>query len=425
MRFISLGLCALALSCALPVSALYAQTKKQVGSPNTIKHLGEPRVIYQLSEGWQGNSSKDDLAYAQGVSGHAILGLSGGEYVMVGGCNFPDRPAAEGGAKQFYDHIYLSNAQPSLADKTKAEESQPVRQWIRIGSLPQPVAYAGHAVYQGELILVGGQSTGGIELDAVYSISRDRNRRVLLQSLPPLPAPRSSMACAIVGTKLYVVGGSERGRLTNSVLSLDLEHLEDGWLEETPYPGSPRLKVLATSAHNAGGDRNLYAWGVFSHSEGEQGVSEDAFFARLDPKTNKWVHVPMPSECLRDGASFGGGLMLSLNPRYITLAGGVQTPHFLPALARGQGMRRAKRLRDSDWLAKLNTEAKTYLLHPPSWYRFGATTLRFDTKTGLWSKLSTPSLLVERADASFSNGWVFGGELKPGIRTPLITAFHP
>ena len=42
-----------------------------------------------------------DSAYAKGVSGHIAGELRPGLLVMAGGCNFPDRPAREGGAKRY------------------------------------------------------------------------------------------------------------------------------------------------------------------------------------------------------------------------------------------------------------------------------------------------------------------------------------
>ena len=46
-----------------------------------------------------------DSAYAKGVSGHIAGELLPGQLVMAGGCNFPDRPAREGGAKRYYSEI--------------------------------------------------------------------------------------------------------------------------------------------------------------------------------------------------------------------------------------------------------------------------------------------------------------------------------
>ena len=41
-----------------------------------------------------------DTARAKGVSA-AYCGMAGGRVVLAGGCNFPARPAADGGAKRF------------------------------------------------------------------------------------------------------------------------------------------------------------------------------------------------------------------------------------------------------------------------------------------------------------------------------------
>ena len=68
-----------------------------------------------------------DTAYRKGVSA-AFAGLIGDHLVLAGGCNVPDRPAADGGAKRYYDDVYV------LAPGTDGQA------WIRAGHMPDAAA---------------------------------------------------------------------------------------------------------------------------------------------------------------------------------------------------------------------------------------------------------------------------------------------
>ena len=57
----------------------------------------------------------------QGVSA-PFAGTIGGKTVVAGGCNFPDQPAAEGGAKVFYQDIFRANDEPLDAATSPREE---------------------------------------------------------------------------------------------------------------------------------------------------------------------------------------------------------------------------------------------------------------------------------------------------------------
>ena len=193
-----------------------------------------------------------DSAYAKGVSGHIAGELRPGLLVMAGGCNFPDRPARKGGAKRYYSEIYLADYLDAMYAACEAKASELDMGWKLVGHLPQPTAYAAFQQYFGQLIVAGGQSEGG-ELRDAYIMELSDSLGVEIIPLPSLPEPRSSMASALIGDVLYLIGGRVNGKLSNTALSLDLRRPEAGWREETPYPHSPFLKlVAATNRVNVG-----------------------------------------------------------------------------------------------------------------------------------------------------------------------------
>lgn len=354
-----------------------------------------------------------DPDYAKGISGHAMGRLSTECILMVGGCNFPDVPAAEGGAKRYYNDIYMTSELSESA------------QWQLIGHLPQPIAYAASQVWEEWLIIAGGQTQGEGALRSVYALALQENGTLRIERLPDLPEPRSGMASALLGSRLYLVGGSVQGRLSNSVISLDLDNTDEGWREERPYSGPALLKVLAVGQWLEE-EPHLVLWGAFARSEGESGVLTNLTFCSLNvgQPNAQWVALPLPYPTMREGATFGGGVILSHGEEEIALFGGVHEQVFLPALQRAQAMRRAKRLGDKKTLAQLSAEHRAYLQHDALWYRFAPFMLVYNFATKKWHQdLSDPNMA--RADAAYFEGKIVGGELKPGVRTSRIDIVQP
>ena len=79
------------LFCCLFCS-LYANDEQRKSNDNEYNAV-EYRVLSPL-----------DVGGGEGVSA-PFAGIIGNHLVVAGGCNFPDLPAAEGGAKKFYSHI--------------------------------------------------------------------------------------------------------------------------------------------------------------------------------------------------------------------------------------------------------------------------------------------------------------------------------
>ena len=69
-----------------------------------------------------------DYPIRKGVSA-PFAGFTGSTLIVAGGCNFPDKPAAEGGKKVYYAQVY------SLTPGTSST------QWQEQTPLPIPVAY--------------------------------------------------------------------------------------------------------------------------------------------------------------------------------------------------------------------------------------------------------------------------------------------
>ncbi len=129
--------------------------------------------------------------------------------------------------------------------------------WRRGPDLPIRVDHAMATVGDGRLYLVGGYDSGHRPLSDVFVLERSLWRR-----LPPLPEGRAAGGMAIVGQKLYVVGGVGPAGLANRMLIFDLRRRR--WSRASgPTPrehlGVTRLggRIYAVAGRTAGFDSNL------------------------------------------------------------------------------------------------------------------------------------------------------------------------
>ena len=371
-----------------------------------------------------------DPDYAKGVSGHIAGEPRPGLLVMAGGCNFPDRPAREGGAKRYYSEIYIADylGAFNLACETKASELD--MGWKLVGHLPHPTAYAAFQLYDDQLIVAGGQSAAG-DLSDAYIIQLSDSLDVEITPLPSLPEPRSGMASALIKNVLYLIGGHVNGKLSNTVLSLDLSSPQKEWREETPYPHSPFLKLVATT--NLGEYSTpsyvpcLVVMGSFTGvDEPDQRVQADVTYMTYTPQTKQWQTYKIAPDDPIAAHGFGGGYAW----RYEAIfSGGVRADLFVTALQREKDLKDAKAKGNHQLVEKLQAEQRAYLSHDPAWYGFCSEWYSFDRSRGR-GEAKSGFHFDGRADAvyldrfsSMMDGMLIGGETMPGVRTPSIVIF--
>ena len=371
-----------------------------------------------------------DSAYAKGVSGHIAGELRPGLLVMAGGCNFPDRPAREGGAKRYYSEIYVGEYLGAVHHACEAKASELDIWWWLIGHLPQPTAYAAFQQYDDKLIVAGGQSAAGDLRDA-YMIQLSDSLVVEITPLPSLPEPRSGMASALIGNVLYLIGGRVNGKLSNTVLSLDLRCPQKEWREETPYPNSPFLKLVATTNLSEYSTPSyvpcLVVMGSFTGvDEPDQRVQADATYMTYTPQTKQWQTYKIAPDDSIAAHGFGGGYA---SGRGGSFSGGVRADLFVTALQREKDLKAAKAKGNHQLVEKLQAEQRAYLSHEPAWYGFCSDWYSFDRSRGR-GKAKSGFHFDGRADAvyldrpfSMTDGILIGGETMPGVRTPSIVIF--
>lgn len=373
-----------------------------------------------------------DPAYAKGVSGHIAGELRPRQLVMAGGCNYPDRPAREGGAKRYYSEIYIADylGAVHLACESKASELD--MGWKLVGHLPHPTAYAAFLRYDDKLIVAGGQSAAGDLRDA-YMIQLNDSLGVEITPLSSLPEPRSGMASALIENVLYLIGGRVNGKLSNTVLSLDLKSPQKEWREETPYPHSPFLKLVAAIPLYERGSSSyvpylyLGVMGAFTGvDEPDQRVQADVTYMTYTPQTKQWQTYKIAPDDPIATYGFGGGYA---SVGEASFSGGVRADLFVMALQREKDLKDTKAKGNRRLVKKLQAEQRAYLSHDPAWYGFCSEWYSFDRSRGR-GEAKSRFRFDGRADAvyldrcsSMMDGMLIGGETMPGVRTPRIIIF--
>jgi N-acetylneuraminic acid mutarotase len=146
--------------------------------------------------------------------------------------------------------------------------------WRTLPSLPQARDHVGGAVVGNRLYVVGGRDRGQVNVrDSVYALNLSTHR---WSARAPMPTARGGIATAVVGDTIYAFGGE--GNTDDSTSIFDqveaYDTSRDRWTELDPMP-VPRHGTAATSV---GG--TIYIPGGGDHGGGSPMDVNDAFRAQ-------------------------------------------------------------------------------------------------------------------------------------------------
>ena len=318
--------------------------------------------------------------YEKGVSG-AYTAVVGDVPVLIGGCNFPETPVAEGGTKRFYEGVYAYEGGA----------------WALVGKMPQSMAYGVCVAHGGKAILVGGANENG-SLSTVYAVDI---KNFSIDSLASLPFGVDNAAGAIMGDKLLVVGGNQGGKASNKVLSLDLACDSAQWEVVDSIPGLPRVQPACSVSEG-----KLLVMAGFAPATDDQEATTHTDGYLYDFQSKTWTHVDAPKDANGEELTYSGGVAAYIAGADVhVLLGGVNKDIFTDAISGRYEL----------------VEKDKYLLKEPEWYKFNRQISAYDDKTAQWVALDVDEQYA-RAGASLAVAgttlYYMGGELKPGIRIP-------
>ena len=231
------------------------------------------------------------------------------------------------------------------------------------------------------------------------------------------------MASAMVGNRIYVVGGNVGGKPSNRVFSINIDSLENSWREEKPMLGFARTQPVAVSLKKNGEDC-LFVFGGFAAGSVSDTATLSTETLMFQPTKQMWSKAATPTDN-GEMVSLGGGGAYSLNDTLALVIGGVNKDIFLEALKRERNLSVAFKQKDSITALRLKAEKKAYMEMQPEDYRLNDRLLVYNSTSDRWTKIghAPQSARAGAAFATFRKDAVtecyqIGGETKPGIRTP-------
>ena len=313
----------------------------------------------------------DEPGIEKGVSA-CYAGHIGNALVMAGGCNFPDALPSKGGTKRYYKGIYAATPDSSRS-----------LHWKLVGWLPEEAAYGVSVTLPDGMLCIGGNNQVH-SLASVLKISFD-GHKATATALPPLPHGMDNFTGCMADSVVYVMGGTE-------VLALDLRRLDEGWRK---LSSTTEVRVQPVSGISGG---RFCVWGGFSPKTAESAASLSLDGFTLGPDSLQTLPAPMSPD--GEEIFLGGAAAINVESGIILTVGGVNKDIFLPAL---------------------NAPQPGYMEHEKEWYRFNPYISVW--KDGRWHIVGRTQDTA-RAGASLvsyeNQVYVIGGELKPGVRTPVV-----
>lgn len=165
-----------------------------------------------------------------------FAGVSGDALLVAGGANFPGKKPWEGGAKVWSDTAFVLD--------------QPSGTWRAAGQLPRPLGYGVSVTTKDGVLCLGGSDAQRHYAEAF--LLQWNNGQLRQRRMPSLPTPCANMCGTLVGTVIYLAGGTDSPTATNALKtfwSLDLAAPNPRWEALEPWPGPARMLAVA-GAHD-------------------------------------------------------------------------------------------------------------------------------------------------------------------------------
>lgn len=351
-----------------------------------------------------------DQGVGKGVSA-LYAGVHQRTLIAAAGCNFPNTPAADGGPKVYYDTIYvMAGGVDSLTS------------WQCAGRLPQPMAYGVSVSTEKGVVIAGGCNSEGAIAES-YLLSWDPILSTLaIDTLPTMPYSVYNMAGCYKDGIVYITGGVVAGVPSDYLMALHLNSDRPYWEVLPSFPNVGRLQPIM-SGLEVDGQSRIYLWGGYTSATLQSAASvwTDGYY--YQPQRKEWHHAgAIQIDNTTDTLASIGAVAVAISDHQMLCLAGVDRAVFKQAIDREGQILEAKSQNNQIALDSLQEDSRSYLRHPSDWYKFNQRVLLYDAQLGCWKELAkAPQTALAGASLSIADSTLFlyNGELKPGIRTPL------
>lgn len=363
----------------------------------------------------------------------SFIGVHNNALIIAGGANFPDQPVWEGGQKQWYHNIFVLE---SVDDRKY--------QWYHNANLklPRPLAYGLSIQTEEGIICIGGNNAQGTYGEAFLLKWNSGKKELEIDKLPDLPVPLSAMGGDKIGNVIYVIGGQKdaAGPATGSFFSLDLSLKNTDnfqWKNLEPWPGPARINPVVVAQNNGRVDA-LYLFSGRDYQPDQpfpHQLHSDVYM--YNPKSEEWTQkqdIPSNDTPGIEGGFLGAAPALKYGGSHILIFGGAGGPNQylnkrMELQAKIDGLQKDLS-GDSAEIATAIANIDHQLNELVKNTAFSTTIWAYHTITDTWVKagsLPPPAQVVTSAVLFDGKIVIPGGEIAPGVRTPLVTqgSFKP
>ena len=146
--------------------------------------------------------------------------------------------------------------------------------WRTVAPIPQPVNHAAAAAHRGSIYVIGGD-TGSGPTTAFWRYTPRTNRWT---RMPAAPTARSALGAAVIGDRLYAIGG---------VNARALARLEIFDFRRRRWTRGPSMRVAREHLGVTAAKGRLYVLGGRTAGSGNLATAE-----RYDPRRRRWQRLP-------------------------------------------------------------------------------------------------------------------------------------
>lgn len=305
------------------------------------------------------------MAENVGLAG-AYSGVVDRQLIVLGGANFPEKHPWEGGRKVWWSTLYIYDLD--------------TREWtICDDFLEQPLGYGVSVCLPEGLLCIGGCSFTQCS-NKVFLIKKESAKFVIDSvSYPSLPVPLANATGALLDNCIYIAGGQEsmtNEKSTKHFYKLDLLRKEQGWQEMPAWDG-PSLAYAVSAVQES----RFYLFSGRSFAPDKPMIEHMEGYL-FEPQSEKWIQLVGEFPVM-------AGTAISYEEDKVMLLGGVE--ELLPTTPDHPGFSRKVRV--------LSTKTNTLV----------------DTL-----ECPYPIPVTTNAVRNGEEIYVVSGEVRPGIRTPLI-----
>ncbi len=337
-------------------------------------------------------------AKALGVAG-PVAGFHNGVVIVAGGANFPGKMPWEGGAKKYYDEVFVYNIVHNqlLLLKTTFK-------------LREPVAYAASVSTTFGIVYAGGENKNGMCNGVVLLQWDPVLQTVILKELPSLPFGVTNASISTYKDGLYLAGGETSNGVSNQFYFLQLGDTTSGW-KELPCVPIPLSHAVMMAQSNDLQECIYLVGGRRKNSNGISTIYDQVF--QFDIKKKVWSKKASLPYALSAGTGIapGDGSLLLFGGDKAETFSKVET--LIAAIDTEKEEERRKEL-----IIKKNS---LQLNHPG----FSRQVLAYDIMKDKWLQQGKIPFDVPVTTTAFllkDRVFIVSGEIKAGVRTPQIVS---